>query len=53
MNKETKMISIPKEEYDDLIESRDWLNALEDAGVDNWNGCSFAHDLMQERKDDE
>lgn len=26
-----------------------WLDALEAAGVDNWDGCSFAHEMYRER----
>ena len=31
------------------LDKRDaWLTALENAGVDNWDGCSHASDLMDE-----
>jgi hypothetical protein len=39
-------ITISKEEYDDLIRDQTWLRALEAAGVDNWEGVDYAHDLM-------
>lgn len=35
-------VTISKEEYEDLLEDRDWLRALRDAGVDNWEGYSYA-----------
>lgn len=43
-----EMITIIKSEYDDLMESQRWLNALENAGVDNWSGISFAYELLEE-----
>ena len=36
------MITIEKEEYDDLLESSTILEALFAAGVDNWDGFSNA-----------
>ena len=41
-------VTIPREEYARLRESERWLSALEDAGVDNWDGISYAQDIMQE-----
>ena len=41
-------ISIPQEEYDQLIEDQKWLRALEAAGVDNWEGYDLAQELFQE-----
>lgn len=35
-----EMISIPITEYLSLISHRDFLMALENAGVDNWEGYS-------------
>ena len=46
-----EMITIPKSEYDDLVESQRWLNALENAGVDNWSGIDFAYELFKEEND--
>lgn len=37
-----EMITITKEEYDDLIARVEWLECLEAAGVDNWNGFEEA-----------
>ena len=39
------MITISKQEYDDLRERDEWLTALEQAGVDNWAGVYYAHEL--------
>lgn len=43
-----KTITITVKEYTDLIESQTWLNCLESAGVDNWDGISFARELLEE-----
>ena len=32
-----------------MDEQLEWLQALEDAGVDNWSGIDYAKDLYQER----
>jgi hypothetical protein len=37
-----EMISIPKKEYDRLVDDSVMLNALMVAGVDNWAGYSEA-----------
>ena len=42
-----KMVTITKEEYDSLCEDRDWVLALEDAGVDNWSGIDYAQELLE------
>lgn len=41
-------VTIPKEEYDSLVEDSKWLGCLEDAGVDNWGGIDFARDMMED-----
>jgi hypothetical protein len=46
-------VTIPKIEYKSLVEDRKWLNALEDAGVDNWEGIDFARELLGEQEEDE
>ena len=45
-NEET--ITIPKRIYDNLVSDADWLAALEAAGVDNWEGFDYAHDILAE-----
>jgi hypothetical protein len=52
-NEEKEMISITKEEYDELLENSAWLLALEDAGVDNWSGFDYAGELYREQKKDQ
>jgi len=57
MNSEVEMITIPLQQYKDLVESYKWLLCLEDAGVDNWGGIEFAQDafnsMKHEDEDDE
>lgn len=47
-----EMITITKSEYDELFEAYQWLASLEAAGVDNWEGISFAHELHREEHGD-
>jgi len=37
-----EMVTIPLEEYTALQQDSDFLNALQYAGVDNWDGYSMA-----------
>lgn len=48
-----EMVTITKDEYDSLCEDRDWVQALEDAGVDNWSGIDYAQELLRGYEDDE
>lgn len=41
----TETVTIPKAEYEKLLERDNWLSCLEGAGVDNWEGYDFAIDL--------
>lgn len=41
---------IPLEEYDKLKNAQAWLNCLEAAGVDNWDGYSFAKEIQRQRE---
>jgi hypothetical protein len=43
-------ITITKKEYDELLEDRQWLRALEAAGLDNWEGYDIAQDYMTTEK---
>ena len=47
---EQEMVLIPKSEYESLLEDSRWLQCLEDAGVDNWQGYDYARDLWKEGK---
>lgn len=46
-----EMITIPKAEYDALHEAVEFLEALEDAGVDNWPGYSEVVSMFADEKD--
>ncbi len=39
------MIEIPFEEYDRLVDSENFLEALNQAGVDNWEGYDVAYQI--------
>jgi len=41
-------IQIPIKEYNKLCRDSDFLNCLERAGVDNWDGYEFALEDYQE-----
>lgn len=43
-------ITIKKSEYNELKERDLWLTALENCGVDNWEGYDFAYDALEELK---
>ena len=42
-----EMISIPKERHDELVEAEKFLNALQAAGVDNWEGYHIVQESME------
>jgi hypothetical protein len=44
-----EMVTITKKEYDNLIKDSTFLGALEEAGVDNWQGIDIAIDMINER----
>lgn len=44
MGEET--ITIPKAQYDQLIQDQQWLQCLAAAGVDNWEGYDHAVELL-------
>lgn len=43
-----KIVMVSQEEYDKLLERSVWLDALEAAGVDNWEGYDAAREIYQE-----
>lgn len=47
----TEMVTITKDEYDDLQKDSNFLNALVAAGVDNWNGYDYAVDIFRESEE--
>lgn len=48
-----EMVTITKKEYDRLVEVDEWMDALESAGVDNWDGISFAYEILNDEADNE
>jgi len=42
-----EMVTIPLEEYTALQQDSDFLNALQYAGVDNWEGYFYARRYME------
>jgi len=44
----TETVTISKKEYEELLEDQKMLNALQDAGVDNWEGYDYAMELLNE-----
>lgn len=47
----TDVVTIPRDVYESLLEDAAWLAALENAGVDNWSGISFAYELLEEAQE--
>ena len=41
-------VEISESLYRELLERDNFLSALEAAGVDNWDGYSVAHEIMDE-----
>ena len=48
MENDEEMVKISKEEYKHLLEDSDTLSALEEAGVDNWEGYDDAMDILRD-----
>jgi hypothetical protein len=47
-----QIIYITKKEYDILLDEVNFLACLREAGVDNWEGYSYACELYQERNEE-
>ena len=47
MSENNEKITILKNQYDELIKDVKFLKALEQAGVDNWEGYSYAQELLE------
>ena len=52
MSNETDSVLITMKEYLDLKEDSFWRQCVEAAGVDNWGGMDYAHELMGGEDDD-
>lgn len=48
---ESETITILKAHYQELVEDSRFLKALQAAGVDNWEGYSYAFDYLDEEED--
>ena len=46
MKEET--VTLTKEEYKKIKDRLVWLDCLEQAGVDNWEGMEYAQELYQD-----
>lgn len=44
-NIDVNLIEVDKERYEELLEKEMWLEALETAGVDNWDGFDYAQEI--------
>lgn len=47
-----EMVTIPKNEYENLKEQAEFLSCLEACGVDNWCGYGDAQEMMEEECED-
>lgn len=46
-----EMVEITKAEYELLLATAKFMDCLESAGVDNWEGFEYALDLYNEEND--
>lgn len=46
-----EVITITKKEYESLLKDSKWLRALENAGVDNWEGYDYARELYDNEEE--
>lgn len=45
-------VTIPKKEYEDLLDSQLELNCIHSAGVDNWCGYSDAMEMKEQQQEE-
>lgn len=45
---EEELLPVSKKRLQELEEKELWLSALQCAGVDNWEGCEYAEELLHE-----
>ena len=48
-----QMVTISRKEYEKLLKDQNWLECLEAAGVDNWEGISMAYEILGEDEEDD
>ena len=46
-NIDVNIIEVDRERYEELLEKEMWLEALETAGVDNWDGLDYAQEIYR------
>lgn len=46
MNAENETVTLTKAEYERMLERLEWLDCLEAAGVDNWEGYDIALEML-------
>ena len=51
-NELSDTVTISRGEFNELMERDAWLSCLEEAGVDNWEGISYAYELLEEKDND-
>lgn len=51
INKDTQEVTIDLKTYDSWFHKLLWLECLEEAGVDNWEGISYAYELCRQREE--
>lgn len=47
--KDKVMVQITEEQFNDFMDNQIWIDSLEEAGVDNWEGYDYARGLYQEK----
>jgi hypothetical protein len=47
-----EQVTINLSEYQKLISDRDFLHALQSAGVDNWDGYDYAREILGDDGDE-
>ncbi len=52
-NNSEPTVTITVEEYESLQKDSQWLNALNCAGVDNWEGCEEAMNILEKWENEE
>ncbi len=50
---EDKTVRITQKEYEQFLKDSQWLNCLDNAGVDNWPGIDLAIEMLDELNKDE
>lgn len=50
MKDDTDTITLNKAAYDELVEQATWADALDCAGVDNWDGYETAQHIFREMR---